>query len=293
MLGQRFHASTTGVSAAKRITEILAVNPDSSDLPSESNLSNRSRKEFDRSPVGVISFKNVECSHGSRLVLRDVSFEVRRGETIALFGPTGSGKSTIFNLLLRFASPTGGDISIDGMPLEQIPAGKWRQQLGWVPQRPHMFHKSILENIRLARPEATLEEVERAAHAAQLGKFISSLPDGYETVVGEHGARLSGGEAQRLALARAFLRDAPILLLDEPTSNVDPETETHLQRATERLMVGRTVIVIAHRLATIYRADRIVVLDGGQVVQSGKHADLLAEDGLYRRLALSTKTGLA
>ncbi|MGE5138087.1 MAG: ABC transporter ATP-binding protein, partial [Rudaea sp.] len=245
----------------------------------------------DRSRVDSISFENVHYSYGNRWALRGVSFEVRRGETVALFGPTGAGKSTIFSLLLRFNAPTTGEISIDGMPLEQVPPGEWRQQLAWVPQRPHLLHKSIFENIRLARPDATFEDVKQAAREAQLEEFIHSLPEAYETVVGEHGARLSGGEAQRLALARAFLRDAPILLLDEPTSSVDPETEAHLQRATERLMAGRTVVVIAHRLATVYRADRIIVLDDGQVVQSGIHDELLAADGLYRRLALSTELG--
>src|SRR5581483_11367905 len=159
----------------------------------------------------------------------------------------------------------------DDIPLRELDADAWRAQLAWVPQAPYLFHDTLAANIRLGRPAATMDEVARAARAAHLDEFISALPQGYATPVGEEGVRLSGGQAQRVALARAFLQDAPFLILDEPTSNVDPETEAQLQRATETLMAGRTVLVIAHRLSTTYRADQIVVLEDGRVVEQGRH----------------------
>ncbi len=277
MLGLRFHAAASGASAARRILSILQT-----PVPAAPSGSR---------PVAVptrqIEFRNVAFSYAGRTAgLHQVSFTLCSGQTVALFGPSGSGKSTIVRLLLNFCQPVSGEILIDGIPLTALDADAWREQIAWVPQQPHLFSGTIEENIRFARPSATTEEVIQAARAAHLDEFVQTLPDKYRTAIGEEGARLSSGQAQRLALARAFLKDSPILILDEPTSNVDPETEALLRDSTERLMQGRTVLVIAHRLSTIYRADMILVLSDGRVVESGRHAALMQRDGLYRRIAL-------
>jgi ATP-binding cassette subfamily C protein CydD len=203
---------------------------------------------------------------------------------VALVGPSGAGKSTVANLLLGFGRPDQGEVRLNGQLLGAGPLAAWREQIAWVPQAPHLFHDTIAANIRLARPAATLAEVQRAAERAHLHEFILSLPRGYATSVGEGGARLSGGQAQRLALARAFLKDAPLLLLDEPTSSVDPELEAQLEGAAAELRRGRTVLLIAHRLSSLKRADRVVVLEAGRVAASGPHASLLAPGTAYQRL---------
>ncbi|MBI4675864.1 MAG: ATP-binding cassette domain-containing protein [Chloroflexi bacterium] len=208
------------------------------------------------------------------------------GETIALFGPSGAGKTTVAHLLLRFDEPTRGAIFIDDVPLRELDADAWRSQLAYVPQAPHLFHASIADNLFFARPAATPAEMERAARDAHLHAWGMTLPERYNTVIGEDAARLSGGQAQRLALARAFLKDAPILILDEPTSNVDPELEAQLRDAVTRLMCGRTTLLIAHRLAALYRADNIVVIQNGRVVETGNHQMLLQRGGVYQKLAL-------
>jgi ATP-binding cassette subfamily C protein CydD len=203
---------------------------------------------------------------------------------MALVGPSGAGKSTIAQLLLRFIEPTRGTITVDGRPLSELDPAAWRAHLAWVPQQPYLFHASIADNIRLARPEAGLTEIAEAARQAHADAFIDQLPQGYDTPIGERGARLSGGQAQRIALARAFLKDAPFLILDEATAHLDPEHESQLQAVIERLMAGRTALIIAHRLNTVVRADKILVLNGGQIVESGHHQTLLAQPGLYQRL---------
>jgi ABC-type multidrug transport system fused ATPase/permease subunit len=187
-------------------------------------------------------------------------------------------------LFLRFIEPDQGVITVDDIPLGHIPVRAWRAQVAWVPQNLYLFHASVAENIRLARAEASLDEVVWAAQQAHAHDFIRALPQGYDTLVGERGARLSGGQAQRIALARAFLKDAPLLILDEATANLDPEEETRIQESMERLMRGRTALVIAHRLPTVYRADQILVMQGGRVVESGTHATLVEQGELYRRL---------
>lgn len=290
MLGQRFHAAASGASAAKRIFEILDT-----PIPSRSPVRFTDRAgEATPAPakrgragveVGFITFHDVHYTYsGNRSALNGASFEIPSGQTVALVGPSGAGKSTVAHLLLRFAEPSTGEIRVGGAPLSEWPVERWRSQVAWVPQTPHLFHDTVAANIRLARPEAGDEAVIHAAQQAHLHDFILSLPQGYATVVGERGARLSGGQAQRLALARAFLKNSPLLLLDEPTSNVDPELESLLQESVERLMRGRTVFVIAHRLNTIFRADRIVMLSEGRVIESGQHATLIQRDGSYRRL---------
>ena len=216
--------------------------------------------------------------------LDSVSIELPAGRSLALVGGSGAGKSTVASLLLRFVDPTVGHIEVDGRSLADIPVAAWRASLAWVPQRPHLFTGSIADNIRLARPEASDEAVVEAARAADAAAFISRLPLGYETAVGEAGVRLSGGQRQRIAIARAFLRDAPLLVLDEATSYQDEASEQAIREAIERLSMGRTVLVIAHRLRLAERAHRVVVLEAGRVVESGAPAELLAQGRAYRRL---------
>jgi ATP-binding cassette subfamily B protein len=217
-------------------------------------------------------------------VLRAVSLEARPGETLAIVGPTGAGKSTLVSLIPRLFDPWSGRVLVDGQDVRAVQLSSLRQQVGVVLQEPFLFPLSIAENIAYGRPEASRAEIEAAARAANAAAFIERLPDGYETVVGERGATLSGGERQRLAIARALVKDAPVLILDEPTSALDAETEGLLLEALERLMAGRTTFIIAHRLSTIRQADRIVVVEAGAIVEQGAHAALLAAGGLYARL---------
>jgi ABC-type multidrug transport system fused ATPase/permease subunit len=220
--------------------------------------------------------------------LRGVSFRIEPGETVALVGASGAGKTTVAHLLLAFLTPNRGSILVGDPPggrrLQDLPPDAWRQRVAWVPQQPYLFYGSVAHNLRLARPGATMDEVVWAARQAHAHEFVAALPQGYDTPVGERGARLSGGQVQRLALARAFLKDAPLLVLDEATANLDPEVEALVQEALGRLLRGRTALLIAHRLPTVYRADRILVLDGGRLVQAGTHAELVAREGAYRRL---------
>lgn len=217
-------------------------------------------------------------------VLQGVSFSVRRGEVVALVGASGAGKSTTLDLLARFYDPTGGRLTFDGTDLRDATIRSLRGQLGIVTQETILFHDTVRANIAYGLSESTDEDVERAARAAHAHDFVSRLPEGYETLVGDRGVRLSGGERQRLAIARALLRNPPILLLDEATSALDTESERLVQEALEKLMRDRTVLVIAHRLSTVQHADRILVFDGGCIVQQGTHAELLAAEGPYRRL---------
>ena len=237
---------------------------------------------------GAIAFEDVSFYYPSRpehTALNGVSVDIKAGETVALVGPSGAGKSTIIQLLLRFYDPETGHITIDGLDLREMARRDFRQAIALVPQDPVIFATSARENIRFGRPGATDAEVEEAAKAAAAHDFLLALPEGYETYVGERGVMLSGGQKQRIAIARAILRDAPILLLDEATSALDAESERAVQQAVERMAADRTTLIVAHRLATVKKADRILVFENGQIVAEGSHKDLVAEGGLYARLA--------
>ena len=237
---------------------------------------------------GELEFEKISFFYPSRpniAALDTLSLKVKSGETIALVGPSGAGKSTIFQLLMRFFDPTSGRIMLDGKPISSLKREEFRKHLSIVTQDPVIFGTSAMENIRFGRPDASDEEVIEAAKAAAAHNFLEMLPDGYESFVGEQGVMLSGGQKQRLAIARAILRDAPILLLDEATSALDAESEFAVQEAVEALARTRTTIIIAHRLATVKKADRIVVVDEGKIVAQGTHSELVSQGGLYARLA--------
>jgi len=237
---------------------------------------------------GQITFENVRFSYPSRqdvAALDGMDLTIAPGETIALVGPSGAGKTTVIQLLLRFYDPDGGRILLDGTDIASMKRSDFRGALALVPQDPVIFAASARENIRFGRPDATDAEVEEAARAAAAHDFIAKLPEGYDSYVGERGVMLSGGQKQRIAIARAILRDAPVLLLDEATSALDAESERAVQRAVDRLSADRTTIIVAHRLATVKKADRIIVLEDGRIVAQGPHDRLVAEGGLYARLA--------
>jgi ATP-binding cassette subfamily B protein len=237
---------------------------------------------------GEVAFEGVTFRYPARpetSALADVTLRVAPGETVALVGPSGAGKTTILQLLLRFYDPDAGAVRLDGIDLRDMARADFRRAIALVPQDPVIFADTARENIRFGRPEATDAEVEAAARAAAAHGFLSDLPQGYDSYVGERGVMLSGGQKQRIAIARAILRDAPVLLLDEATSALDAESERAVQQAVDRLARGRTTLIVAHRLATVKRADRIVVFDRGRIVAQGTHDSLVAEGGLYARLA--------
>ncbi|MCZ6874629.1 MAG: ABC transporter ATP-binding protein [bacterium] len=234
---------------------------------------------------GGIQFENVTFGYSpDTSVLRNFSLHVQPGESVALVGASGAGKSTLINLLLRFYVPTKGQIRLDGYPIEQLELAFLRQQIALVQQEPFLFSTTVGENIRYGRPAASPEAIEQAARAANIHDFIATLPQGYDTPVGQRGMALSGGQRQRISLARAFLKDAPVLLLDEATTSVDSEAEALIQEALAKLMGGRTTIIIAHRLSSLNDVGRIFILEHGRITEEGSHQDLLAGAGLYRRL---------
>ena len=261
---------------ARMIYELLDMEPRQRDLP-------------DAKPLTVsgarIEFRDVHFAYGDEAVLCGVSFTAEGGQTTALVGPSGAGKSTVINLIPRFYDPKSGSIFIDGQDIAHVTKQSLRRQIAYVSQQPYLFEGTIRDNIRYGRPEATDAEIEQAARLAYAHDFIEAQPMGYDTPVGENGVTLSGGQRQRLSIARALVRDAPILLLDEATSALDTESEAAVQKALEEAMSGRTVVVIAHRLSTVVRAEKIVVMQNGRVVEEGNHETLAeADNGLYARL---------
>jgi subfamily B ATP-binding cassette protein MsbA len=265
-----------GLAAAVRVFDLMDREPEIGDVPGAATLAPLARE---------IRYADVSFAYdGRENVLYHINFTVRRGEVVALVGPSGAGKTTLLNLLPRFYEASGGAIYIDGQEIREVTLASLRGQIGVVTQQTILFNDTVRHNVAYGRLSAGEDEIINALKAAHAYDFVMGLAAGLDTLIGEQGVRLSGGERQRLAIARALLKDPPILILDEATSSLDSEAEREVQQALDRLIQGRTTLVIAHRLSTVRGADRIMAMDGGRIVETGSHTELLARDGLYRRL---------
>jgi ATP-binding cassette, subfamily C, bacterial CydD len=288
LLGQRFHAGMAGIAAAKKIFEVL-----DSEKPFLISKNDEITKavltpaleRFDLKDI-ELTFDNVSYTYpgSDHPAIHTVTFSIKSGQHTALVGVSGAGKSTIAQLMMRLIEPTEGKILLSGKSLQVLPAAEWRSQIAWVPQFPYFFHDTLAANIGLAGWEENIEKVQEAARQANLHEWIQSLPEGYSTQVGELGRRLSGGQAQRLALARAFFKNSPLIVMDEPGAHMDPDLDWQLQLIIRRLASTRTVVTIAHRLATIFQADQIIFLEQGRIMEIGKHGDLMRQRGRYFQL---------
>lgn len=274
-LGLHFHAGMDGVAAADQIFKVLRKQPE---------ISGMGKREIVFG--NEIVFEDIDYIYQDRSepAVKNVNLHIAAGEKVALIGHSGAGKSTLVNLLLGFIPPQRGRLTIDGVDLREIDLENWRAQIAWISQQPALFRGSLEENLRFARPDASHEDLVRAAKLAEIDTFIQSLPERYRTEIGEGGLRLSGGQAQRLALARAFLKDAPVLVFDEPASHLDPATEERIYRSLEKLMQGRTTLIIAHRLITLQLVDRILVMQDGEIVEQGTQAELGQSGEVYANL---------
>ncbi|MBN2058545.1 MAG: ABC transporter ATP-binding protein [Candidatus Saganbacteria bacterium] len=274
-LSKSYSVLQQGMASVKRIFEVEEIRPTIKDAKGAKELSRIN---------GEVYFENVSFGYENESVLKDIELKVKPGEIIALIGRTGAGKSTLMSLLLRFYDPTSGRVLVDGRDITKVKIGSLRQQMAVVPQEVTLFRGTVKENIAYGRENGTDEEIMAAAKLANAHKFIEAMPQKYDSEVGDRGSRLSGGERQRIAIARAILRDPRILILDEATSSLDAETEALIREALDRLMKDRTTFIIAHRLYTVEKADRIIVIDQGRIAESGSHQELIAKDGLYKYL---------
>jgi ATP-binding cassette subfamily B protein/subfamily B ATP-binding cassette protein MsbA len=276
-LGMSWEQIQEAMAGFDRVSELLAEEPEVTNPANPVNLP---------SPLeGSLSLENVSFHYvDGESVLQGINLEIPSSNVVALVGPTGVGKSTLVSLIPRFYDVVSGSIKLDGIDIRDYQVEDLRKQISIVLQDVFLFHGTVRDNILFGNPSASEEDVINAARIANAHDFISALPDGYDTLIGERGVKLSGGQRQRISIARAILKDAPILILDEATSSVDTETELLIQQALERLMIGRTTIVIAHRLSTVRNADKIVVLEGQSIVEQGSHESLIAKNGLYKRL---------
>lgn len=276
-LGMSWEQIQEALAGFDRVSELLAEEPEVTDPANPVNLPTPLK--------GSLSLENVSFQYvDGETVLQGINLDIPSSNVVALVGPTGVGKSTLVSLIPRFYDVVSGSIKLDGIDIRDYKVEDLRKQISIVLQDVFLFHGTVRENILFGNPSASEEDVINAARIANAHDFILALPDGYDTMIGERGVKLSGGQRQRISIARAILKDAPILILDEATSSVDTETELLIQQALERLMIGRTTIIIAHRLSTVRNADKIVVLEGQSIVEQGSHESLIANNGLYKRL---------